>query len=311
MKIKEEYVRFAAENIERYYEKEASLGERMRANFAELAAFAAASAASDVRSREFFAVGTPITDYFEAPSADNVGYAPIEESEPFVNARLAHSEAAYLADFCMATTERLKTSARLKPSPLLFSEYEKREGGRVAFTDSHILNEAYRVFTSGSTGYTSAFVSSFTEACEDTAAGLAKYCILPIENGGEGLLQGSFSLIERYELFICSVCTVDVGQRATKFALLCRNVCGIIESNKVQTVMLRLFGNESYRMSRLYIGADVLRIFGGSLLTVPLGYTDGYADICTFTGTADALFAFLMYLGVMRIGHTLMGVYDT
>ncbi len=310
MKIKDEYVHFAAENIARYYEKEANLGERMRANFAELAAFVAVKSARDVRSREFFSSGIPITSYFptslDYPQAQ---YDAVSENKPLVDAKLMLSEAMYMADFCKKTTEQLKTTARLKPSPLLFAGGERRSEGKVALTESRVLKTAFLEFSKAQEGLAAAYVSSFTEACEDASSGISDYCILPIENTGEGILTGMYSLIERYELFICGVCEVDGGGTSTKFALLCRNACGIIEGTRYQSITLRLFGSTPFMRSRLHIGADILQLDIGSSISVPLGYTDGYADLCSFSGSGEGLFAFLLYLGAMKIGYTLVGAY--
>ena len=309
MKIKDEYIRLAAENIAEYFKKEASLGERQRANFAELAAYAAQRAARDVRNREFFSSEMQITSYLPEVDTFFAADGAIDENRPFVDAKLALSEAVFVADFCIKTTELLKTTARLKPSPLLFVSGDGRKGGKVAFTDSLVLRKAFSEFSKVTQGLTATFVSSFTEACEDTAAGISDYCILPIENSREGILTGMYSLIEKHELFICGVCESVGEELTTKFALLCANGYGIIEKTKCRSITLRLFGGNSFSASRLYIGADMMQLEKGSSVSVPLGYTDGYAELCNFTGSGDMLFAFLLYLGAMRIGYTLVGAY--
>lgn len=311
MKIKNEYVQNAAKNIAHYYEKEAALGERMRANFSELASFTAAAAAKDVRTREFFASGAPITSYFEgSPDVRDIDYGALAGNSLLVGAKLSAAEAVYYADFCLEITECLKTAARLKPSPLLFAGGERKVGGRVAFTESNVIKAAFSRFAKKDSQLTASFVSSFTEACEDTAAGLSDYCILPIENTNEGLLSGVYSLIDRYELFITGVCEVETESVSTKFALLCRQPYGIIDNIKMQSLTLRVSGGYGFVMSKLYIGADLLAVEMKSAMSVPLGYTDGYAHLCTFVGSSERLFAFLLYLGVMRIGHTIVGAYE-
>lgn len=309
MKIKDEYVKLAAENIADYFKAEATLGERMRANFAELAAFAAQRAAKDVRTREFFSAGMPITSYLPEADIFSAFESAIDENRPLVNAKLTLDEAMFTADFCVKTTELLKTAARLKPSPLLFAAGEGQIGGRVAFTDSLVLKNAFYEFGKTMQGLTATYVTSFTEACEDTSAGISDYCILPIENNKEGLLTGMYSLIEKYELFICGVCEIDSGDLVTKFALLCSGGYGIMEKTKCRSITLRLFGETPFSRAKLYIGADMMQLDKGGSVSVPLGYTDGYAELCSFSGSSDMLFAFLLYLGAMKIGYTLVGAY--
>lgn len=310
MRIKEEHLQNAADNIARYFEKEGALGERMRANFAELAAFVAERAAREIRMREFFSSGAQITSYFEGEISLDYSYGALDESQPLADAKIAVNDAMHIADFCKMTTGYLKNTARLQPSPLLFVGGERISGGKVSFTESEVLKKAFASLSKGHTQFSAAYVSSFTEACEDTLAGLSDFCILPIENSREGILTSVYSLIEKYELFICSVCVIESGEVSTKFALLCRNACGIIDSVKQQCITLRLFGKDDFSMSRIFIGADVIGVSCKSTVSVPLGYTDGYADVCTFCGSGEDLFSFLLYLGAKRIGYTLVGVYE-
>ncbi len=309
MRIKEEYASLAAENLARYFESEAKMGERIRANFSELASFAAQSAAKDMRTREFFSSGMQITSYLPKTDILSAADGAIDENKPLVNARLSLSEAVFLADFCVKTTELLETTAKLKPSPLLFASGEGKRGGKVAFADSYVLKNAFSEFEKTVSGLSPSPVTSFTEALEDTSAGVSDYCILPVESSREGILTGMYSLIERYELFICGICEIENDGLVTKFALLCTNGYGIIEKMKCHSIILRLSGGATFFWSKLYIGADMMQIEKGSGVSVPLGYTDGYAQMCTFSGSSDMLFAFLLYLGTMKIGYTLVGAY--
>ena len=55
-------------------------------------------------------------------------------------------------------------------------------------------------------------------------------------------------------------------------------------------------------------------VTGASLVRVtsqPLAYTDGYAQICTFSGTREALFSWLLLLEIVKADYTLLGVYET
>ena len=170
--------------------------------------------------------------------------------------------------------------------------------------------EAFEKFAKRANGLTATYVSSFTDACEDTAADLSQFCILPIENNAEGILTSISSLIGRYELFIAGVCEITRDGHSTKFALLCPDACDIIIGKGRVSITLRLYGDGDYLMSNVYLGASFFGVTAGGSVSVPLGYTDGYASVCTFSGAPDTLFAFLLYLGVMKIGYTLVGAYN-
>ena len=309
MKIKNEYITAAADNIALYYEKEAALTERALANLRELAIYAANAAQRDIKSGDFYVLGGQISAYLPSmPEALSASESVLDESDSLVNAKLSLTEAVYYAEFCKRATEEL--SQRVKLSPLLFTSAVKIGGGRVAFTESNIIREAFEKFAKRANGLTAAYVSSFTDACEDTAAGLSQFCILPIENSAEGILTSIYSLIGRYELFIAGVCEITRDGHSTKFALLCLDPCDIIIGKGQESITLRLYGDGDYLMSKVYLGASFFGVTAGGGVSVPLGYTDGYASVCTFSGTPDTLFAFLLYLGVMKIGYTLVGVYN-
>ncbi|MBQ6614311.1 MAG: hypothetical protein IIX18_03220 [Clostridia bacterium] len=311
MKIKNEYITAAAENIALYFEKEASISERAGANLRELALYAANSAYRDIKNGDFYSLGGQISPYLpNMPDAPSFSQGAIDENSAFVNAKLSLSQAVYYAEFCKRVAEELSRNSRVKLSPLLFAETAKKNGGRVAFTESNIIREAFDKFAKRANGLTAAYVSSFTDACEDTAADLSQFCILPIENSTEGILTSIYSLIGRYELFICGVCEISRDGHSTKFALLCPDACDIIGYRGEESVTLRLYGDGEFLMSKVYLGASFFGISAGGSVSVPLGYTDGYASVCTFTGGADALFAFLLYLGMMKIGYTLVGAYN-
>ena len=311
MRARSEYVKSAADNILRYYAKEASVGERMSANFSELAAFVAAAAARDVRTRGFFVGEVPFAEYMPTVSAAAATDNVLPENAALVDAKLAADEGAYLADFCRKTTAALRTAAKLRPSPALFAERDGiKNGGKVSFAESRVLATAFSAFQKKDNSLTPTYVRSFADACEDVAAELSDYCILPIENSRDGALLTVYGLIERYELFIARVCRLETDGIITKYALLCRGFRDIIESDGLQYVALRLSGHDKLLWPRLYTGACVLGAEIVKTVSIPLGYTDGYAHICTFAGSGEALFALLLFLATVRVDYTPMGAYE-
>lgn len=311
MKARGEHIAHAAENIARYYAREVSLGERASHNFEELSAYVALAAARELRARGFFAEGSLGTYLPSMPDPKAYLSDVLPENLPLLQAKLGATEGAYLADFCRRTTEALAVSARLKPSPMLFAPPADGAGeGRVSFAGSNMLSAAFSAFRDADSHLVASFVHSFTDACEDVAAGESEYCILPIESSREGILATVYSLIGRYELFIARVCSVESLETTTKFALLCRGRRDIMSCNGTQFVALRLSGQDASAWSRLYVGAEVLGVETVSTVSVPLGYTDGYAHICTLSGSSEALFALLLFLGTVRVGYTLAGAYE-
>ena len=310
MKIKNEYIDNAIRNVRAYYKKEVSIGERMSANLQELASFAASVVAKDIRSRGLSGSEISFAEQIPSICADEAEQDVLEANTALVRAKLAADEGAYLADFCKKTTAALSAGAKLRPSPALFAEQtgEKR-GNKVCFAESRVLTTAFSYFQREDSSLTPIFVRSFADACEEVSADLADYCILPIENSREGDLLTVYGLIERYELFIARVCSIETDGIVTKYALLCRGFRDIMETDQPQYVAIRLSGYDKLLWSRLHTGACVLGAEIVKTVSVPLGYTDGYAHICTFFGSSEVLFALLLFLSAIRADYTTMGAY--
>ncbi|MBQ4557070.1 MAG: hypothetical protein IJA60_05440 [Clostridia bacterium] len=282
----------------------------MSLNISEAASFVATAAAKDARSKGFFTSDMPLDPYLPNIMANGVLDGVLEENRALCTVKLAAESAAYLADFCGKVTSALKSTARLKPTPALFAEHSDiKLGGKVAFAEANVLANAFAVFKKKDQRLSASYVRSFTDACEDVAADNCDYCILPIENSREGALLTVYRLIERYELFIARVCSVESDELSTKFALLCHGFHGIIENTGKQYIDLRLSGRDRELWSRINVGADVLGVEMIKTVSVPFVYTDGYAHICTFYGSGEELFAFLLFLSTMRADYTLIGVY--
>ncbi|MBR5011039.1 MAG: hypothetical protein IKY12_00620, partial [Clostridia bacterium] len=221
-------------------------------------------------------------------------------------------DSAYIADFCKKVTAALKSSARLKPTPALFAlrEAPRLYGGRVAFSESRVLSSAFEEFRKSDSMLSASYVRSFSDACEDVYSGACEWCILPIENSRDGALLSVYNLIEKYELCIAKVCVINNDEISTKFALLCATVHGIIEMQNKQSVVLRMSVRNSLGWARIYTGASLCGAEMAQSVAIPLGYTDGYAHVCTFEADGESLFAFLLFLSTIRADFTLIGAYE-
>lgn len=312
MKLHLEQIKSAADNISRYYKTEVSLGERMSANFGEIASFVASAAAKDVKQAGFFHEDSPLAPYMPHIDEESENLDTLPENKRLCGIKLAIDSGAHLADFCAKVTSSLKENTRFKPSPALFKKgtLPKLNAGKVSFADSRVFTAAFEEFRKKDSSLTPSYVRSFADACEDVSSESSDFCILPIENNREGALLSVYRLIERYELFIMRVCIIESDDLTTKFALLCRENHGIIDINTKQHIDIRLSGNDPSLMPKIYTAAAVLGIDAIKTVSVPLGYTDGYAHISTFYSSGEALFAFLLFLATVRADYTLMGIYE-
>lgn len=107
----------------------------------------------------------------------------------------------------------------------LFGKYEPCSddaANKIAYVKNKFTDTAYLKFAESLGAAKFSYFTSFEMACEEVYSGKCEFCILPIETSIDGKLFTFYSIIDKYELKITSVCTVEhpEDQRHTTFALL-------------------------------------------------------------------------------------------
>ncbi len=94
--------------------------------------------------------------------------------------------------------------------------------GKTAYMKNDFTDSAYEAFSKMVELKDVSYHTSFQSLCEDVDLGSCEYCILPVENSSTGKLMSFYSMIDKYELKIRSICKVvhPDGENFTKFALL-------------------------------------------------------------------------------------------
>ncbi|MBR3893568.1 MAG: hypothetical protein IKJ35_00310 [Clostridia bacterium] len=129
---------------------------------------------------------------------------------------------------CREIRRRLESENALHPT-LFFPEPDtpsEMARGRVIYQRNSYADSAYLLFARQIPSARALYTHSFSGVCEEVYRGNCEFCILPLENSTEGLLNSFARLIDRYELKIAATCdvpTTDSG-RVTRFALLRRNL---------------------------------------------------------------------------------------
>lgn len=96
--------------------------------------------------------------------------------------------------------------------------------GKIAYPKNNFNDAAFSALSSSISAPRAVYTASINSACEAVADGSCEFCILPIENSVDGKLFGFYSLIDRFELKIASVCDIEgEGDLRIKYALVGRN----------------------------------------------------------------------------------------
>jgi len=195
---------------------------------------------------------------------------------------------------------------------------EEIEADTVAYLRNYYSDEAYRKFSEELQSLQVVYNNDFTGVCEDVYDNLVKFCILPIENTNDGVLNSFHSLISKYELktvMTCDVSTAD-GEGFTRFALLKKNV-EILPTEERTTYASFLFDTSDQDSGFIDVTiADILSVaecFG--LILSKLGsHADPHdnVSVCEAVFRADGgdLAGFLCFLQMEVPFYTVLGIYS-
>lgn len=234
------------------------------------------------------------------------------ENLPLAAAKLSADMGAYLAAYAARLTAEVKR-AGLYPSPSMFAARAARTAPmRVAVPETAAFRRAMEVLAARTEGVEAQFVRSFADACDAVVGGDCAYCILPLENSRDGFLSTTLRMTTENDLFVTRVCEIaDESGVVTRFALLCREGDALPDGEDAAQVALRLSLSDAAALPALFTAMAALGVTLVRTTSQPLGYTDGYAQLCTFGGTKEALFAWLLLLAATRQSCILLGVYET
>lgn len=192
--------------------------------------------------------------------------------------------------------------------------------GRISYVKNNFTDSAYLAFSKSLQSSRCSYSDSFETICEDVFNGESEFCILPIETSVDGRLFSFYSLIDRYELKISGVCSVNHqgGSKFTRFALLCRTL-GVSDQVKAlpgKSTMLELRIAQSQADTAPFY--DVFRAAdacGMPLLRVdsrPLPYNDSLLSYYAVFEVAGAeLQAFFTYIALEFPQCYALGIYSS
>lgn len=300
-------------NMRHLFAEDLAACERMSAVLDEAASLSASAVARMLREGRFSAEEVrrePPACLPELPHA--LFDETPAENRPLAAAKLSADTGAYLA----AYAERLSAAladARLHPSPYMFVAHAARRTPlRTAVPETAAFRRATEVLAAHTGGLDAVPVRSFSDACDAVVGGDCAYCILPLENSRDGFLSTTLRMMTENDLFVTRVCEIaDESGAVTRFALLCREGDALPDGGGIPQVALRMPLGGADTLPGLFTAMAALGVTLVRTASQPLGYTDGYAQLCTFGGTKEALFAFLFLLAATRQSYILLGVYET
>ncbi len=188
-----------------------------------------------------------------------------------------------------------------------------KESTKIAYVKNKFNDIAYEKLSKAFQKPRAVLVDSPREACEAVANGIVENCILPIENSRDGKLFGFYEMLDRFDLKICAVCSIDTEDDFgyIKHALIARGCKALLHCD---------LENKSYifEFSTLAMNADFLgelidfaKLCGAVSLTIdskPTQY-DPQLKRYTLSFLISGSYQFLMYPPLVLAGYSPIGFY--
>lgn len=185
--------------------------------------------------------------------------------------------------------------------------------GNVAYVKNRFCDIAYeRLCTDINSAY-ALLVGSPQEACELVLSGNSEFCILPIENARDGKLFGFYSMLDRFGLKICRICTIDTDEEYSyvKYALISRSCKDVLDTARVDEQYIFEFSVLSENAAFVADTVNFAALCGAIPLTIdsrPSPY-DPNLQKYLFSFLLDGSFDFLLYPALKLTGYTPIGFF--
>jgi hypothetical protein len=186
--------------------------------------------------------------------------------------------------------------------------------GRISFVRNKYNDAAFENFSRIVRNSKFSYAPSFAAACEDVISGVCEYAILPIENSSDGRLFGFYSLLDRYELHICAVNSLETNDDPTsniRFALVGKTAPKRIGNDALCEFEFSIARENSNRLVDLLYAAYEFSATPKKIDTLSLEYDHNlYKHYLTFSIPCQEAYAFALYLSLEYPNYTPIGFYQ-
>lgn len=184
--------------------------------------------------------------------------------------------------------------------------------GRIALVRNRYNEEAFSIFERSVQGAKPEFFSSFADACEDVFDNLCEFCILPVENTGDGRFFGFYSMIDRYELRICAVCELETenAPETIRYALVGKHLPRRIPKDTDWNFECYISAEAEAFPYDVFCVAPIFSATPIKIDSLPILYDDrAHRFYLTFRIPRDLAYAFDLYLSKEHPRYTAIGLY--
>lgn len=186
--------------------------------------------------------------------------------------------------------------------------------GRIAYAKNKFSDAVLNLLADTMHNARPTTVASNTAACEAVINGKSEFCLLPIENTRDGKIFGFYSMLDRFELKICGVNTLDADDDMSgiKYALIAKSCKDFSFSRSRGTEYIFEFSVVSRNGDFIEPLLQVAKKCGATLLSVdsrPVEY-DQQLRKYLFGFLTDGNPMLRMYPAFNYHGYTPIGLYQ-
>lgn len=233
---------------------------------------------------------------------------------------LANLSSVTVADkhtFSEACAELMPRERILSALPFGDSEQFTTAGahGKIAYVRNRYNDEAFSRFSATIPHAKHLYLSDFESCCEAVSADECEFTILPLENTTDGKMFGFYSLLDRFELKIDSVSTLESedSSRSIRYALVGKRFRSAILDSAEQKRIFELSITYSPRpqLLELYLAASRWKLKEHRSSSLSLPYNDNMVRFyhSFIIDERSELLPFLIFLTLEYPQYSPIGVY--
>lgn len=184
---------------------------------------------------------------------------------------------------------------------------------KIAFVENNYTSEAFSRISRQLELATPVFTRSFDELCERVYNGEVEFGILPVESTDNGKLLYFYSLINKYELKIAAVCSVDTSDLgSTTFALIRKSIeYPRLRFGKPDMLELFVTQTENDSFSDILTASELCSMKLYRVDSLPLSYrSESFITCPVFRATDAEIDVFLLYMALDFPQYTPIGIYS-
>ncbi len=184
--------------------------------------------------------------------------------------------------------------------------------GKIAFVKNNYNEKAFEIFSGTVTRAKPVHSTSFFNACEDVYNDLCEFCILPTESTQSGKLLSFYAMLDRYELKICALCSIDTddGRESVKYALVGKNMPDRLPKSEALCFECSVLSMEGSLSTDIISAASALGIGIVGIYSLPLSYDNSQQKyFFTFLASEKSICAMELFLSSEHRGYTPIGIY--